>query len=249
MKNRTSFVVLILAALLAGAAMPALAIDLKLGAHAGLTIPNLRGGNDNPYSAGFSSREAECFGLTFQLGLDRRFSLVAEINYTSQGGKRSGMQIIEETPPGLELPAGTQLYADFKNETVLDYVEIPLMARYAFGGRVRVYVNAGPYIGYLARAKAKTSGSSNIYLDPEGTQQVTQEPVSFDAETDTKDSIHPFNVGVAGGVGLLYPLGRGDLVLDAHFQVGLTRVQKYAANGDSQTGAVVITLGYLFNLK
>lgn len=246
MSRKTTVFVLVLATFLAGAVTPAAAVDLKLGAHAGLTIPNLMGGNDNPYSAGFSSREGECFGITAQLGLSSHFSLVAEFNYTSQGGKREGMQIIEETPEGL--PSGYDLYANFKNESILDYLEIPVMARYTFGSKLKFFVNAGPYLGYLVRAKAKTSGSSNVYLDAAGTEQVTQEPVSFDAETDVKDSIRPFNFGLAGGVGMTYPLGRGDLILDAHFQVGFTRLQKDATNGDSETGAVVITLGYLFNL-
>ena len=53
-----------------------------------------------------------------------------------------------------------------------------------------------------------------------------------------------------GGGGLMYPLGPGDLILEAHFQLGLTVIQKdIETSGKSRTGAVVISLGYSFPLS
>ena len=216
---------------------------VRLGVHGGLSIPNLRGSDTDIFSRGFSSRLGPFFGASAEFGLSPRFSIVAELNYTSQGAKRNGMQLITDVPPGL--PSNMLLYADFKNETILDYVELPLLGQMAFGSKARFYLNAGPYVGYLVRAKAVTSGSSLIYLDEAGTQPIVPEPVSFDATTDVMDSLKRWNAGLCGGTGLMLPAGAGGIVLEAHFQLGLLRIQKdVATSGDSKTGAVVVSAGY-----
>ncbi len=230
--------------------------EVKIGAHGGLSIPNLRSDENNVFTRGFASRQGLFFGLAADIGLASRFSLAVGLNYTSQGGLRTGMQpITMELPPDLPIPPGTILYADFRNETVLDYVEIPVMARLTFGDKVRFFVEAGPYVGYLVRARALTEGTSAFYFDEDGNQPIiippATDPAVFDlgADTDVKDSLKNMNIGLAGGGGLLCPFGPGDLILEASFQLGLTTIQKNPeTDGKSQTGAVVISLGYLLPL-
>jgi hypothetical protein len=229
---------------------------IKAGAHGGLSIPNIRGEDTNVFTRGFKSRQGPFFGLAVDIGLAARFSLVAELNYTSQGGLRQDLQpITMDLPPSLPLPPGTILFADFRNETVLDYLEIPVLARLTFGDRIRFFINAGPYLGYLVRARALTEGTSAIYMDEGGTQPVIippeTEPLIIDlgADTGVKDSLKKANFGLAGGGGLICPLGPGDVVLEARFQLGLTTIQKDTeTNGRSQTGAVIISLGYVLPL-
>jgi hypothetical protein len=225
---------------------------IKIGAHGGLSIPNIRGSETDLFSRGFKSRQGPYFGLSADIGLTRRFSLVVDLNYTSQGGLRTGMQpITMELPPGLPLPPGTILYADFRNETILDYIEIPILGRLTFGDRIRFFIDAGPYVGFLVRARALTQGTSAFYLDEAGTMPIiippATDPPEFDlgADTDVKDSLKTMNLGLAGGGGLIYPLGPGELIFEAHFQLGLTTIQKdIETSGKSQTGAIVISLGY-----
>jgi len=233
-----------------------LADEIRLGAHGGLSIPNLRGGEADLFSRGFKSRQGPFFGLSADFGLAPRISLVAELNYTSQGGLRKGLQpITMELPDGLPIPPGTILYADFRNETVLDYIEMPVMARLTFSDGIRFFVEAGPYFGYLVRARALTEGSSAFYFDEAGSQPIiippATEPPVFDlgADTNVKDSLKKTNVGLTGGAGLICPLGPGDLILGARFQLGLTTIQRdIETSGKSQTGAVVISLGYVLPL-
>jgi len=223
--------------------------DIGIGAHGGISIPNIRGNQDDPLTRGFTTRQGPFFGIFADFGLAPHVSLVAELNYTSQGGKRNGLQIITTLPAGIELPPDTSVFANFKNETILDYIELPLMARVSYGGRLRVFANAGPYVGYLVRAKAITAGTSPIFLDEAGTIPIS-EPVSFDATTDVMDSLKRWNFGLAFGGGLKYAAGPGDLILEAHFQLGLTTIQKdVATSGNSKTGAVVISVGYAYGLK
>jgi Outer membrane protein beta-barrel domain len=243
--------------LLVAAGAAAYAADVSLGAHGGLSIPNIRGNQTDIYSRDFKSRLGPFFGLFLETRLDPHFSLVAELNYTSQGGRRAGLQpITMDLPPGLPIPPGTILYANFRNETILDYLEVPVMARLTFGNNLRYFINAGPYVGILLRARAVTKGTSALYLDEAGTMPIIIPPdtqpleVDLGANTDVKDSLKSTNIGLTGGGGLMYPLGPGDLILEAHFQLGLTIIQKdVATSGTSRTGAVVISLGYSFPLS
>lgn len=229
---------------------------VKIGAQGGLSIPNIRGSETDIFSRGFTSRQGPFFGLSVDIGLTSRLSLAAQLNYTSQGGLRKGLQpITMELPPGLPVPPGTLLYADFRNETILDYLELPVLARLTFGGRVRFFVNAGPYVGILVRGLAVTSGRSALYLDEGGTQPISIPPstdpliVDLGADTDVKASLRKTNLGLCGGGGVIYPLGGVDLVLEARFQLGLSTLQKdIETSGKSQTGALLISLGFLFPL-
>jgi hypothetical protein len=219
--------------------------DVSIDVHGGLSIPDIRGSQTDIYSRNFTSREGPYFGLTLEKTVTPLFSIVAQLNFTSQGGKRSGMQPIT-MDIGMPLPPDTILYGNFHNETILDYLEVPVLGRFSFGhGRLRFFLNAGPYVGVLLRAKAVTKGSSLIYMDEAGTIPIIDTPVSFDAKTNVKDSLKSTNIGLYGGGGLRYSLGPGDLIFEAHFQLGLTTIQRdIATSGQSQTGAVVISLGY-----
>ena len=221
--------------------------EISIGLQGGLSIPNIRGSATDKFSQGFTSREGPFFGIFTDIGLSRHFSLVVELNYTSQGGKKNGMQLITNVPSGL--PTDMDYYADFKNETILDYVELPVLGRLIFGEKIRFFINAGPYAGYLVRAKAETSGSSLIFLDQAGTMPIFPSAVSFDASTDVMDSLKKWNFGLLGGVGVIFAAGPGNLILEAHFQLGLSDIQKdVTTSGKSQTGAVVVSLGYEFSI-
>jgi hypothetical protein len=108
----------------------------------------------------------------------------------------------------------------------------------------------GLFFGLLLRARARTSGSSLIYLDSARTQPVTPSPVSFDAETNVKDSLRRGNVGITAGGGYRHRAGVGEVVVEAHFELGLTTIQRdVTTSGSNETGAVVATVGYLFPLR
>lgn len=235
-------------------ATPALAGSYSLGVRAGSSIPNLRAGNDDPMSTGWSTRVAPYFGVYADLGITPAFSIRPEIAYAAQGGKRDGMQPVDASSTGMPLPPGTTLYADYKNVAKLDYLEIPVLARYRFGNGTGFYVNAGPYAGILLAASNETSGVSPLYLDAQRTQPVLDpsgNPVYADlnASTDVKGDLNSFNWGVQGGAGYARPLGRGTLELDIRGGLGLANVQKdTAANGKNSTGNLVIGLGYSWAL-
>lgn len=239
------------------AAAPPAGGDVRIGAHGGLCVPNIRGGDENPFSRGFTSRFGPFFGLSFEAPLGGRLSLALEVNYTSQGGLRKGLQpIMMELPPELGIPSGTILYANFRNETILDYLEFPVMARVTYGSVTRLFINAGPYAGFLLRGVSKTRGVSAIYLDEGGTMPIVippaTEPLQVDlaASTNVHSSLHNVNLGLIFGVGARRPLGPGEIVIEARGQLGLSTLQRDSENdGDDSTGAFVLSLGYTFDLR
>jgi hypothetical protein len=231
----------------------------RIGVLGGLSVPNLSGGS-NEITQGYVSRLAPHFGITIERDLSDHFSIQPEIIFDGQGGQRNELQPITSTPLP-PLPSGEYYYADFKNASILNYIEVPVLLRYKFGGRqMRFHVNAGAYIGYLLSATQKTSGTSLIYVDrnrtpltmllpPDYTQTVQVPPQSFDASTDVMDSIHRFNAGIEGGVGVDVPLSETQtLSLEVHGLYGLTNIQRYAEDGTNHTGNLLISLGYSFLL-
>jgi hypothetical protein len=228
-----------------------------LGAFGGLNIPQLTGGGGNPLSEKWSSRKGDAFGLTFTWNECSNFAWRADVLYSSEGGQRNGMQGLDASSFNPQVPAGTYFYANYKNESILNYFEIPIMAKYSFPltKTSKFYVNAGPYVGFLLNAKQKTSGSSIVYADKAGTEPVSVNPltgepfpVSFDASTNITNQINTVNFGLTGGIGFAQSVGYGEIVLDIRGAYGLTSVQHDSGDGNNHIGNLLISLGYTIPL-
>ncbi len=226
--------------------------QFSIGVKGGLSIPNLSSGgsNSNPLNSGYSSRLGPDAAVYFEYHFSNFFSLQPEIEYSSQGGKKNGLQayptpeqVTPLFPPG-QAPA--YLYANFKNETKLNYIMIPVLAKIGFdlGENFRLYIDLGPYIGFLASAKQVTSGTSLVYADAGGQMPLSPQTQSFDATTDVKSSINSTNFGLEGGVGLAYVFGRNSVFIEGGGNYGFKNIQKYSADGDNKTGAATIMVGY-----
>lgn len=230
--------------------------SVTVGVRGGSSIPNLHDNGGNELSKGWSSRVAPSFGIFADVALTPAFSVQGEVDYAAQGGKKDGMQPIITDLSALSVPQGMTLYARFKNVAKLNYLEIPVLAKYHFGIARRIFVGAGPYVGFLLSAKTVTSGQSSIYLDSNGEQPLTFPPGSpdegapvppqdFGATTDGKADLHNFNWGIQGGAGVVQPLGPGVVSLDVRGGLGLANIQRdTATNGKDSTGNLVIALGY-----
>ena len=241
--------------LLGGLPRPAHAFPVTLGLRGGSTIPNLHAGDDNPISNGWSSRLAPTFGLTVEIPFTSSWSLETGLDYAPQGAQRNGMQPVPGDYSALGLPPGTVLYANYDNLEVLDYLEVPLLARLRFGAAHLFFVEAGPFAGFLLSSRNQTRGTSSLYYDAGGTQPVEYmpgvpvPPLNFNSDTDTRGDVHPFNWGVQAGLGVTRSLGPGAIELEARGGYGLAVVQRdTGANGTNNTGNLVITIGYAIPL-
>ncbi|MEO7211059.1 MAG: porin family protein [Chitinophagaceae bacterium] len=221
-------------------------VSISLGVKAGLSIPNLKSKGDNPLDKGWESRSGLYGGLVADVHFSENFAITTELNYSSQGGKRTGAQAIPNPNPPPQY-----LYADFKNIAIINYAEVPVMATYKFSSasKTHLIVQGGVYGGFLLRAKNVSSGESLIYLDEQLTIPVPLSPTqNFDHTTDIKEDIKSFNYGIQGAAGFTFDLASGSIRILAGGNYGLTSIQKDTANGNDHTGAVTVTVGYLFNL-
>lgn len=220
---------------------------LSVGLRAGSTIPDLRDNGGNDFSSGWSTRVGLLLGVSAEVGITPALSVEAELNYSQQGARKNELQ-------AASLPdVPMTLYANFRNTAKLDYLEIPVLARFHTGPMRRFFLDLGPYAGLLLSAKNVTSGVSPVYVDESGTP-FTVPPgdpegvplvADFGATTDNKSSLHDFNWGLQGGFGVEQPVGRGKVSLEVRGELGLMNIQKYPAeDGKNSTGALVILLGY-----
>ncbi len=227
-------------------AATAVAGPVTVSLRAGSSIPDLRDNGGNDVSKGWSSRLAPFFGLSADVGITPAFSLEADVNYAAQGGKRNGMQPIPfAAPPELQQIVGNSLvYAELNTTAKLDYIEVPVLAKYHFGLAHRFYVGAGPYAGFLVSAKTDASGPGILYwTTPEGQMQFPAGAINTTA--DNKSDLHVFNWGIQGGTGYQQPLGAGILSFEVRGGLGLANIQKdTATNGKNSTGVLVIAVGY-----
>jgi len=106
---------------------------IVVGVKGGLSVPDLSGGN-TPVSEGYTSRLAPTYGAYINYTLNQDWFLQAEISFAGQGGQRNGMQAFP-VPAAFAsmLPSTTtNLYANYDNETIINYLEIPILAGYNF---------------------------------------------------------------------------------------------------------------------
>lgn len=214
---------------------------VTVGAHAGTGLSRLCCGSMEA-NKDYQFKVGPTFGLTAAYGLNNKLSLLAELNYTTQGGKKEGMQALSHS--------GQTVYADFSNKLYLNYLELPVMARMTFGSKIKYYANAGIFGGYLLSAKHKASGSSALYLDKDGKVPFATEPVSFDADNAITDNISNFNFGLVGGLGAGYTFGVHGVWLDGRYAYGMPNIMKNTSvNGENSTGSIMVMAGYTYTLN
>jgi hypothetical protein len=236
-------------------AVAAGAQNLSIGAKGGISIPNLTAGsgNQNPINTGYSSRFGPDGALFAQWQFSPLFSLQADIEYSSQGGKKNGLQAINTPdqiaamfPPG-QAPA--YLYARYNSEAKMNYLMLPILA--GFGWNIskspwRIYASFGPFVSLLVSAHQVTSGNSPFYSDAAGENQISPSQ-SFDNNQNIRGQLHRLNGGLEGDVGVKYRFAHCAVFIEGGGNYGLFNIQKNAADGKNETGAASIVLGYAYN--
>lgn len=232
----------------------------QIGVKGGISVPRLRSpsGSSQSLSGGYQTILGPQAGVVAEYRTSDRFSLQAEVNYSTHGGEKHGDQYINTQylssyiPSGFDLP--TDLYARFNSKIELAYLELPLLAKYSLpaGKRVRLSVFGGPYIGYLLQATGSANGKSRIYTDPNFNTELTIKinntettlgEVDFGREEDILDQLNRLNYGIQAGGSVGYSISNFEIFMAAGGTYGFKRLQKDQNFGDNQTGAVTLCVG------
>jgi len=229
--------------------------DIAIGVRGGISIPNLTAGGSeqNPLNTGYSSRQGPDAGIFAEFKFSDLFSLQPMLEYSSQGGKKDGLQAF---PTPSQIAAGyeaqnqtppTYLYANYKSEAKLNYLMLPVLAKFGYNfhqSPFRLYIDAGPFLGLLVSAHQVTSGSSEFYADASGQQQLPYGEQSFNADNNIKSQLNKVNFGIEGNLGLAYKIKRSCIFIEGGGNYGFLNIQKGTANGKNNTGAATADVGY-----
>jgi hypothetical protein len=116
-------------------------------------------------------------GLAFRYNFPKHFSIGTSLSFERKGNfmkySITGFQGVDQV----------------KQMNRYDYLTLPILARFTVGRRVRFFLNAGPYFGYLIKQSSKTRSSKN------GTNN-----------SDFTDSFKRIDIGITTGVGLGIPI-------------------------------------------
>lgn len=185
--------------------------DVKIGAKAGVNFSNFSkiDNMDTKMKTSFH------LGAVAEIFINEKFSVQPEVLYSSQGSK------IESNFLGVK----------FNGDSQLDYIQIPIMAKYYIAEGFNV--QAGPQVGFLV--KAESSLGTNL-LSGTGT-------------TDIKDQMNSVDFGINLGLGYELPMG---VFFDARYNLGLTKLEKdrqvagVAVAKDYKNRVIQVSVGYKF---
>jgi len=226
--------------------------NFSLGLKGGLNIPNLTaGGVQNPLNEGYESRLGANYGAFGEYHISKVFSLSLGAEFSSQGGQKDKFQAF--VPAGPLAPVAQALgidylYADYKSVAKMNYLIVPVLARFSWKlsatRPISFYAAIGPFAGFLLRAHQITSGESIIYADAGKTIPLTPTPQPFDADTDIIDQLNTFNFGLNGYIGFAYRFSdQNSIFLEGGGNYGFIPIQKEADNGKNYSGAGTVSFG------
>lgn len=198
----------LLSAVAVMAFMSVSAQETKFGVKAGVNLSTLTGDAEDAKSlVGFHVGGFAEFKLT------DKFSIQPEILYSTQGAKSEG----------------SGLGFSFEDKTHLSYLNIPVMAKYYVAEKFSL--EAGPQIGFLLSAKAKSEGS----FDGE----------SFSEDVDVKDGYESIDFGVNFGAGYDFT---ENLSVGLRYNLGLSNIAKVedGENYKINNSVFSVSVGYKF---
>ena len=198
------------------------------------------------------AKPAGTFGLEFSFSF-QKFTASFQPNYRREVYSYSNSYEWKDANN-----AANYLQLTYKQETHLDYIELPLFIRYdILSGTWRPFLQVGFYYAILngATKQLEIEGVDNSG----GTsRKFSEQPTIIGADNLFINS----SIGAAFGIGTSYKLGNVRLILDATYRMGLNNISnvqnRYSANSLSGAGDVTddiklnnitFSLGCLFPMK
>ena len=182
--------------------------DVVYGVKAGVNLASFKGDG----SSGLDGRTSFHLGLVSEILISEVFTLQPELLYSSQGAK------------------GYNSLVDWEYDYKLNYLTIPIMAKYYFAEEFSI--EAGPQVGVLLSAKED-------YVRNIGGNDVS-------GTDDIKENVNGIDFGFSFGLG--YKMQSG-LNFNARYNLGLSNVWEDAVSDDSvnpENAVFQFSVGYYF---
>jgi len=219
-------------------------------------LPNLSSSGGSDVSKGYKTISGPDLGLVAEFQITQTLSLETGLEFSTQGGQKSGLQTIPASPELAQyFPPGSNvqfLYANFTSTVRLQYLMLPVLIKYTMdmdhAGRWKLYWDGGVFGGLLVTANASAAGTSRVYYDKAETNQVGSVSVQFDSTGNIKNQLHRANFGIQGNVGGMYYVKSISYFIEAGGNYGFINLQKNSQNGNNYTGALIFRIGLLYDL-
>jgi hypothetical protein len=189
------------------------------------TVTNAGDLSLNGYKLEKKATMAYLTGVEAEYQFADKFSVAAGLNYTSQGCAWDD----------LKYPDGTKIN---EIEAELGYIKIPMVANfYIFKGFA---VKAGVQFGFLVNSKLNMHAEGKTDFG-DGTNRDTDIYTSI----NVKDNFKKFDFSIPVGVSYQFKV---PIVIDARYQIGLTKLNKGTADKNLKNSVFTLTVGYKFAL-
>ena len=192
-----------------------LTAQFSIGARAGFNMAGQSG------SFGLSDEDYHwiyCFnpGIAANYSFSDLFSLQAEANYANTGSK-ADVSFVDESGS----------ITDGSLKSLFRSIQIPVLARFSFGSKLRYFGEAGPYFDLIVDGKYKLKygdevkkGSIKIKKEPEDNN--SDDIMYLDPDTRRKTDF-----GWYFGAGIQKKTGLGNLVFNVRFGLGLLDIYTF----------------------
>ncbi len=192
--------------------------SLSFGIRTGINSATVNVEDESGLNVEPESRTGLDIGLMLEIGLTEDFSIQPEIHYMQKGFE----QVFEI------------LGDEFESELSLNYLEIPILAKYSFGSEtVRGFVNAGPSLGYALSGKTIESFNGD------------KEETDLDFEEEEFSRLD-FSFALGGGIG--FKTGPATIFVDVRYLLGLSNLDDSENDTTVRNRGLGFAVGAMFPL-
>lgn len=199
---------------------------LDIGVEGGLGVASLRGRGNDFITKSDHIRISYEKGLFIQYNFKKIISIKTGAYYAKKGSSTRIPIFFDLPGPAIDT---------IKGEESFDYITVPLLVKVTFGNKIRYFINAGPYMGFLLK---QTEQYGPIRQSPQTT-------------LDGTDSYKKTEKGISTGAGVLFNYKqRLDFSMEIRNNLGLTNTSKLPVGNDREikTNATNILLGISYKL-
>lgn len=193
---------------------------LEIGVQAGPSITRIR--YFNGATDAFNSKAALSMSMFLQYNMNTNFALRIDPGYENKG-YYANYHITD--------PNGTVIRAA-KAVGNFNYITIPILFRASTGNKIKYFINAGPYVGFLL--SQHTVYDSYLY----GT---TKENGTSNYKT--------LDFGITSGLGMAFPIkDKCALSVEARNNLGLMNIGK-SSNSNDKTVSFNLLIGFAYKFE
>lgn len=189
-----------------------------------LSVGVISGASLSKYKMGFIDDESETYfttspavgfhaGVTMNIPFNESFGLHPSIMFSQKGNKLSYVKT-----------NSTNEAQNYQSNHTVNYVEVPLLFKYNFGGEsMGLSLMAGPNLGFAIGGKLSERGNLEFYSTDNGTVFLGKINENKDVKIGNKvnSNYRKFDAGFAMGLGGYFNIGEnGQLILEVRWAVG-----------------------------